>query len=50
LIILITLGEGCKSRSSSLCSFLHPPVISSLSGSYPPRHPVLKHLQSLLLP
>jgi hypothetical protein len=29
LIILIILGEEYKSRSSSLCNFLHPPVISS---------------------
>jgi hypothetical protein len=29
LIILITLGEEYKSHSSSLCSFLHPPAISS---------------------
>jgi hypothetical protein len=29
LIILVILGEEHKSRSSSLCSFLHPPVISS---------------------
>jgi hypothetical protein len=32
LIILIILGEEYKSRSSSLCSFLHPPVTSSLYG------------------
>jgi hypothetical protein len=30
LIILIILGEKYKSRSSSVCSFLHPPVTSSL--------------------
>jgi hypothetical protein len=29
-IILIILGEGYKSWSSSLCSFLHSPVTSSL--------------------
>jgi hypothetical protein len=28
LIILIILGEEYKSRSSSLCSFFHPPVPS----------------------
>jgi hypothetical protein len=32
LIILIILEEEYKSRSSSLCSFLHRPVISSLFG------------------
>jgi hypothetical protein len=32
LIILIILDEEYKSRSSSLCSFLHPPVTSSLFG------------------
>jgi hypothetical protein len=30
LIILIILCEDCKLRSSSICSFLHPPVTSSL--------------------
>jgi hypothetical protein len=30
LIILIILGEEYKSLSSSFCSFLHPPVNSSL--------------------
>ena len=32
LIIQIILGEDCRSLSSSLCSFLHYPVTSSLSG------------------
>jgi hypothetical protein len=32
LIILIILGEEYKLRSSSLCNFLHSPVISSLFG------------------
>jgi hypothetical protein len=32
LIILIILGEDCKLWSSSLCSFLQPPVTSSLFG------------------
>jgi hypothetical protein len=31
-IVLITLGEGCKSRSSSLCSFLYTPVSLALSS------------------
>jgi hypothetical protein len=29
-IILIILGEDCKSCSSSLCSFLHPHITLSL--------------------
>jgi hypothetical protein len=33
LIILITLGEEYKSRSSSLCRFLYPPVTSPLFRS-----------------
>jgi hypothetical protein len=32
LIILIILAEVYKLCSSSLCSFLHPPVIPSLFG------------------
>jgi hypothetical protein len=32
LTILIILGEEYKLRSSSLCSFLQPPVASSLFG------------------
>jgi hypothetical protein len=38
LIIPIILGEQYNSRSCSLCSFLHPPVTSSLS----PQHPVFR--------
>jgi hypothetical protein len=33
LIILIILGDECKLQSSPLCSFLHPPIASSLHGS-----------------
>ncbi|PNF13898.1 hypothetical protein B7P43_G10657, partial [Cryptotermes secundus] len=32
-LILFALGEGYKLRSSSLCSFLQPPVTSSLFDS-----------------
>jgi hypothetical protein len=32
LIIVIALGEEYKSFSSSLCSFLHCPITSSLFG------------------
>jgi hypothetical protein len=31
-IILIILGKKYKSRNSSLCSFLHPPITSFLFG------------------
>jgi hypothetical protein len=31
-------GEECKLRSSPLCSFLHPPLISSLLGPNIPLH------------
>jgi hypothetical protein len=33
IIRIIILGEGYKSRSSSLCSFLHSPITSSLFGA-----------------
>jgi hypothetical protein len=51
VITLITYGEAYKSRSSSLCSLLQPPDISSLLDptKYPSQHPVLKYLQSMLL-
>jgi hypothetical protein len=48
LIILFILGEEYNSRSSSLCSFLSSPVISSLFG--PPQHLVLNHPQHMFLP
>jgi hypothetical protein len=44
LIFLIILGKEYKSRSSSLCSFLHHLI--PLLFKYPP-HPVLKRPQSV---
>ena len=45
------LGEAYRSFSSSLCSFLHSPVISSLVGpNIPPQHPILEHPQPAFLP
>jgi len=48
LITWIIFGEEYRSLSSSLCSFLHSPVTSSLL--YSPQHPVLRHPQSTFLP
>jgi hypothetical protein len=45
LIILIILGEGYKSWSSSSSHHFIP-----LWSKYPPQHPVLKHPQSTFLP
>jgi hypothetical protein len=36
LITVMIVGEEWKSRSSSLCSFLHPPVTSSPKSSSAP--------------
>jgi hypothetical protein len=50
LIILIILGEEYKSRSSSLCNFLHSPFsrhLILLRSEYPPQQLVLKHSQSM---
>jgi len=44
------LGEEYLSLSSSLCSFLHSLVTSSLLFIYSPQHPILKHPQPTLLP
>jgi len=42
------LGKGYISFSSSICSFLHSPVTSSLLGpKYSHQHPILKHPQRL---
>jgi hypothetical protein len=38
LIILIIVGDDCKSRSPSLCSFLHPPVTSFQIFSFSNTH------------
>jgi hypothetical protein len=43
LIILIILGGMYKLWSSSLCSFLQPPVTSSFLGPNILLNPVLKH-------
>ena len=45
------LNEECRSLSSSLCSFLQAPVISSpLRPKYFTQHPILKHPQPTFLP
>jgi hypothetical protein len=49
-LFLIKLGEEYKSRSSSLCNFLHSLVISSIFGPNILLSTVLKHLQSTFLP
>jgi len=44
MLAQITFGEEYRSVSSSLCSFLHSPVTSSLSGPKKlPQHPYLEH-------
>jgi hypothetical protein len=49
LIILIILGEEYKSRSYSLCSFLHPPVTSSLFGPNIPLSTLFSHDRKVVL-
>jgi hypothetical protein len=47
LIILIILGEGYKLLISSLCSFLQPPLNSSLSGPNIPLSTLFSNILSL---
>jgi hypothetical protein len=49
LVTWIIFSEQCRSWSSSICSFLHPPVTSSfldpnifLKPKYIPQHPILE--------
>jgi hypothetical protein len=46
---IIFVGE-CSSLISSLRSFLHAPVTSSLRYKYTPQRPILKHPQPTFLP
>jgi len=53
LLFLITwtiMGEGHRSLSPSLCSFLHSHVALCLSPKYSHQHPILKHPQPMFLP
>jgi hypothetical protein len=51
LITRIIFGEEFKSLSSSLCIFLHSPVILSLlSPKFSPQNPILKRPQPTFLP
>jgi len=51
LITRTIFGEQCRSLRSSLCSFLHSPVTSSLLGpKYSPQQPTLKDSQPAFLP
>jgi hypothetical protein len=50
LFILIIFGKEYKLCSSSLCTFLQPPVTSSLFGLNILLSTALKHPQSMLLP
>ena len=51
LITRIILGEEYGSLSSSLCSLIHSPVISSLFNSkYSPQNPIPKDPQPTFLP
>ena len=50
LITRTILGKQYRSLSSSLCSFLHSPVLIPLRPKYSPQHPILKHPQPTFLP
>jgi hypothetical protein len=47
LINLITFGEQYRSRSCSLCSFLHSRYLIPLRPKYYPQHPILKNPQPI---
>jgi len=51
-IVRTIFGEEYRTLSSSLCSFLHSSVNSSLLGPniHSPEHPILKHPQPTFLP
>ena len=49
-IIRTISGEQYKSLSSSLCSFFHSPVTSSLLAPNNPQHPILQYPQPTFLP
>ena len=50
LITRTILGEGNRSLSSSLCSFLHSRYLVPVSPKYSAQQPILKYPQSMFLP
>ena len=50
LIIQIIFSEGCKSVSSSLCSFLHSRHLILPTSKYSPLHQIFKHPQPTFFP
>jgi hypothetical protein len=50
LIVLTLSGEEHKFRSSPLRNLLHLHYFIHLGPKYSPQHPVLKRLQSVLVP